>query len=261
MHWLYLSMYLLYRHPLRGGKVHDIDDEQRDEMLTMGERSLFVEHPTDKTNRIKPKNAKPTELPWADTDKIPFGITGPYLSQLFVQAFVAGLHDPSMRPSANDWETALVKTVDLIQPCHNPACEQKWYVFDNSLQPKCPFCGTPFKGQLPILNLYSSRKEGSYRPDNHRLMVYTNQSMFWWHANNLIAPNERLTDDQKKRVGYFVFHNNQWWLVNERLPDLMDVSTKTPVPIGGKLELKDGQQILIAKGDGGRLAVVQMVQA
>jgi len=256
-----IYMYLLYRHPLRGGKVHDLDDEQRDEMLSMGERALFVEHPTDDGNRIRIADAKPTELPWADTRRLPFTITGPYLSQLFLQALVDGLHDPARRPSANDWETALVKTVDLIQPCANPHCDQKWYVFDNSVKPCCPFCGTPFRGKLPILNLYSSRKEGQFRPDNHRLMVWTGQSLFLWHANNLIAPNEKLTDAQKKRVGYFILHKGVWWLVNENLPDLMDVSTKTSVPIGGRLELRDGQQILLAKGDGGRLVVVQMVDA
>ena len=257
-----IYMYLLYRHPLRGGKVHTIDDEQRDESLTMGERALFIEHPTDKSNRIKLKNVKSSELPWADTEKIPFTVAGPYLKNLFLQAFVIGLHDPSIRPSANDWETALVKTVDLIQPCHNSSCEQKWYVFDNSIKPKCPFCGTPFKGKLPVLNFYSSRKEGSFRPDNHRLMVYTNQSIFQWHVSNLLVPNEKLTEDQKKRVGYFVFHTDQWWLVNERLQDLMDVTKepKVPVPIGEKLELKDGQKILFAQDDGGRLAVVQMVK-
>jgi serine/threonine protein kinase len=258
-----IYMYLLYRHPLRGGKVHDVNDEQRDELLTMGERALFVEHPTDKSNRIKVKGVKPTELPWADTDKIPYTITGPYLKELFVQAFVAGLHDPGLRPSANDWETALVKTVDLIQPCLNPNCEQKWYVFDNSTKPKCPFCGTPFAGKLPVLNLYSARAKGNFRPDNHRLMVYTNQSLFAWHTNTLIVPNEKITDEQKKRLGYFVFHNNQWWLVNERMPDLQDVTgeSKISVPIGGKLELKDGQKILFEKANGGRLAVVQMVNA
>ena len=256
-----IYMYLLYRHPLRGSKVHDLDDEQRDEVLSMGEHALFVEHPTDASNRIKVANAKPTELPWADTAKLPFSLTGPYLSQLFLQAFVAGLHDPALRPSANDWETALVKTVDLIQPCLNPKCAQKWYVFDNSIKPVCPFCGTAFRGKLPVLNLYSSRKEGQYRPDNHRLMVWTGQSLFLWHANNLIAPNEKLTETQKKRVGYFVYHQHAWWLVNENLPDLMDVSTRTPIPIGGQIELKDGQQILLARGDGGRLVVVQMVDA
>ena len=92
-------------------------------------------------------------------------------------------------------------------------------------------------------------------------MVWTGQSLFLWHANNLVAPNERLTEEQKKRVGYFVFHNGTWWLVNERLPDLMDATTKTAIPVGGKVELKDGLQILLAKGEGGRLAVVQMVDA
>jgi serine/threonine protein kinase len=256
-----IYMYLLYRHPLRGGKVHDLVDEQRDESLTMGEKALFIEHPSDKTNRIKIKNSKPTELPWADTDKIPFTVTGPYLRELFLQAFVVGLHNPSMRPSANDWETALVKSVDLIQPCQNVSCQQGWFVFDNSTSPKCPFCGTAFKGKLPVLNLYSSRKEGSFRPDNHRLMVYTNQSMFAWHANSLIVPNERLTDENKKRVGYFVFHNDQWWLVNERLPNLFDVThePKLHVKIGEKIELTEGKKILFSKEEGGRLALVQIV--
>jgi len=257
-----IYMYLLYRHPLRGGKVHDINDEQRDETLTMGERALFVEHPSDVSNRIKVANLKPTELPWGDTSKIPYTATGPYIAALFEQAFIKGLHDPKQRPSANDWETALVKTVDLIQPCQNSSCTQKWYVFDNTKSPRCPFCGTPFKGKLPILNLYSSRKEGAYRPDNHRLMVYTNQSLFNWHTNNLVVPNERLTEDQKRRKGYFVFHADAWWLVNDRMPDLLDVSgdDKIPVPLGEKIELKDGQKLLLEKGDGGRLVVVQMVE-
>ena len=255
-----IYMYLLYRHPLRGGKVHDADDEQRDEVLSMGEKALFVEHPTDKSNRINLADAKPTELPWSNTSKLPYTITGPYLSPLFLQAFTTGLHDPSSRPSADDWETALVKTVDLVQPCHNPGCDQKWYVFDNTTRPKCPFCGTPHPGKLPILNLYSTHKEGKYRPDNHRLMVWTGQSLFLWHTNRLFAPNERVTDEQKKRVGYFVLHNNVWWLVNERIPDLLEVTTKTTIGIGDKVELKEGLQLLMDKNKGGRLAVVQMVE-
>ncbi|EIC23045.1 helix-hairpin-helix domain-containing protein [Thiorhodovibrio frisius] len=256
-----IYMYLLYRHPLRGSQVHDTTDEQRDEMLSMGEKALFVEHPGDASNRIRLASVKPSELPWANIDERPFNLTGPYLSRLFEQAFIKGLHDPAQRPSANDWETALVKTVDLVQPCQNPDCDQKWYVFDNSFKPQCPFCGTNYHGQLPVLNLYSSRKEGQFRPDNHRLMVWTGQSLFPWHANSRIAPNEKLTDDQKRRIGYFVLHHSRWWLVNEGLPDLLDVDSKTPVPIGGKLELKDGQQILLEKAQGGRLVVVQMVDA
>ena len=254
-----IYMYLLYRHPLRGGKVHDMEDELRDEALAMGENALFIEHPENASNRINLADVKATDLPWADTAQIPYTVCGPYLSPLFRQAFITALHEPSLRPSANDWETALVKTVDLIQPCHNPQCEQKWYVFDNSTSPCCPFCNRPFHGKLPILNLYSSRQEGQFRPDNHRLMVWTGQSLYAWHANSLVTPNERLSAEQKKRVGYFVQHNDVWWLVNEGLPDLLDASTKTPVPIGGQIALTDGAQILLDRNDGGRLVVVQMV--
>lgn len=254
-----IYMYLLYRHPLRGGKVHDINDDQRDESLTMGERALFVEHPSDTSNRIKISSVRPSELPWADTSKLPYQITGPYLSALFLQAFVGGLHEPALRPSANDWETAIVKTVDLIQPCANPKCDQKWFVFDNSTKPKCPFCGTAFTSKLPVLNLYSARQQGAYRPDNHRLMVWTGQSLFRWHTNTRVSPNERLIDSDKRRVGYFVLHKDQWWLVNEGLPDLMDAGTKAAVLIGCKIELRDGLQLLTDKGEGGRLFVVQMV--
>jgi serine/threonine protein kinase len=254
-----IYMYLLYRHPLRGRKVHDANDSGRDEQLSMGERALFVEHATDQSNRIDVAAAKKTELPWADTSKIPYTVTGPYLSVLFERSFVKGLHDPSERPSANDWETALVKTVDLLQPCLNPACGQKWYIFNNSTRPRCPFCGTPFVGNMPILNLYSSRRQGSFRPDNHRLIVYTEQSLFWWHASLSVAPNERLHKEQRRRVGYFVRHDGAWWLVNEALPDLIDMNTSTPVAVGSKLQLQEGKQLLLSKGDGARLALVQMV--
>ncbi len=254
-----IYMYLLYRHPLRGDKVHD-PDPQRDELLGMGERALFVEHPTDASNRIRPENLRPQDLPWKDTAKIPYTCTGPYLSPLFQRAFITGLAAPMDRPTADDWEAALVRTVDLLQPCQNPSCVQKWYVFDNSHRPSCPFCGRPYHGRLPVLNLYSSRKEGQFRPDNHRLMVYSNQSLFAWHVNRNVFPNERLTDDQKRRVGYFVQHQGAWYLVNERLPDLTDVGTKTPIPPGGKVELTDGRQLLFSREDGGRLAVVQIAE-
>ncbi|UAY92816.1 kinase [Pectobacterium polaris] len=254
-----IYMYLFYRHPLRGGKIHDMDDEMRDESLSMGEKALFIEHPTDRSNAVKLSQVSPSSLPWADTDKIPYTVLGPYLTPLFEKAFITGLHEPTKRPTADEWETALVKTVDLIQPCQNAACEQKWYVFSGKTQPSCPYCGTPYKGKLPILNLYSSRTTGSYRPDDHRLMVWNGQSLYVWHVNRLIAPNERTTAEQKKRVGYFVFHNDQWWLVNEGIEELMSLPDKKKVAIGDKLALTDGAQFVLSTQEGGRLVVVQLV--
>nr|VFJ46513.1 MAG: Protein kinase domain-containing protein [Candidatus Kentron sp. DK] len=254
-----IYMYLFLRHPLRGGKVHDPSDCQKDEDLSMGEKALFVEHPLDRANRIRRDDLKPEEEFWSDTDGLPYTVAGPYLSKLFERAFMDGLHSSDKRPTADEWEQALVKTVDLIQPCQNKGCAQQWYVFDNTKSPKCPFCATPFKGQLPIFNLYSTRQAGKYLPDNHRLMVYTGQSLFPWHINRLIVPNERLTPEQKKRVGYFSFHKKKWLLVNERMEGMFNASTKTDIPAGSAVELTDGLQILLSREHGGRLAVVQVV--
>lgn len=253
-----LYMYLLYRHPLRGGKVHDLET-WRDEELSMGEKALFIEHPANRSNRPKLNQIKRSYLPWADVDKMPYTLTGPYLKPLFDKAFIDGLHNLDLRPTADDWEQALVKTIDLIQPCQNPKCEQKWFVFDNSTKPICPFCGTRYKGLLPVLDLYSSRQKGKFMPDNHRLMVYNNQYLYPWHVNRNVFPNEKLSDAEKKPVGYFVFHQGRWVLVNQTLTGMKDVKENKPIPVNSMITLEEGKQILLSPEAGGRLILVQMV--
>ncbi|MCO5240087.1 MAG: kinase [Chitinophagaceae bacterium] len=253
-----IYMYLLYRHPLRGGKIHDTDP-QKDEELGMGSKALFVEHPTDKSNRPKLNQVKPTHLPWADVAKIPYTVAGPYLKTLFDKAFIDGLHNPAIRPTADEWEQALIKTVDLMQPCQNPNCEQKWFVFDNSTKPCCPFCGTQYRGQLPVLNLYYSPKPGNFRPENHRLMVYSGQNIYQWHSNRKVFPNERLTAEQTKPVADFHFHNGKWILINRKLTSMKDVMEDKEIPIGQSVDITDGKKILLSKEEGGRLVIVQLV--
>lgn len=253
-----IYMYLLYRHPLRGKKIHDTDP-QKDELLGMGERALFIEHPTDESNRPNLNEVKPSALPWADVSKIPYTVCGPYLKELFDRAFIEGLHEPQKRPTADAWEQALIKTVDLMQPCPNPNCEQKWYVFDNTLKPKCPFCGTAYTGQLPVLNLYTARGAGNFLPDNHRLMVYSNQYLYPWHVNRNIVPNERLAAEHKKPVGYFVLHHGRWVFVNQTLTAMKDLTEDKDVPVNTMVEITDGKKLLLTDQDGGRLIMVQMV--
>ena len=253
-----IYMYLLYRHPLRGGKIHDADP-QKDEELSMGANALFIEHPTDKSNCPKINQVKPTYLPWADVNKISYNITGPYLKSLFDKAFIDGLHSPNVRPTADEWEHALIKTIDLMQPCQNKSCDQKWFVFDNTTKPKCPFCGTKYQGQLPVLNLYYSPKPGNFRPENHRLMVYSGQNIYQWHANRNVFPNERLTPEQAKPVADFHFHNGKWILINRKLTSMKDVTEDKDVAIGSSVDITDGKKILLSKEEGGRLVIVQLV--
>jgi len=250
-----IYMYLLYRHPLKGGKIHDLDTE-KDDLLAMGEKALFIEHPTDTSNRPKQNQLNPKELPWTDVTKIPYTVTGPYLKALFEKAFIEGLHQPMQRPIANEWEEALLKTTDLIQPCSNPGCQQKWYVFDNSTRPRCPFCGTPHQGTLPVLDLYYQFKEGVWRPENHRLMVYNNQYLFGWHVNRNLIRNEKLTPEQKVPVGYFTFHQGNWVLVNQKLNSLKDVTEDKEIPPGEMVALTDGKKLLLSREEGGRIVVV-----
>jgi hypothetical protein len=188
--------------------------------------------------------------------KLPYTVTGPYLKTLFDQAFISGLHNPNLRPNADSWEQALLKTTDLMQPCSNKNCNQKWFVFDNTTSPKCPFCGTHVKGSLPILDLYYEQKPTVWIPENHRLMVYNNQYLFQWHVNRHIVRNEKLTAEQKIPVGYFTFHNNKWVMVNQKLTSLKDLSDDKEIPIGTMVDLVQGKRLLLSKEEGGRVVVI-----
>ncbi|MBK1896019.1 helix-hairpin-helix domain-containing protein [Chryseobacterium paridis] len=252
-----IYMYLLRRHPLRGGKVWDLESE-KDEVLSMGEKAVFVEHPTDQINRVKVDHLKKWNLFWGDPSKIPYTATGPYLSELFKKAFIDGLHNPLLRPIANEWETALLKTVDLIQPCTNVNCDEKWYVFDNTSKPRCPFCGTPHKGTLPVVDLYYKFKDNVWKPENHRLMVYHNQYLFKWHVSKKVIRNESLTPFDKKPVGYFTFYQNKWVLVNQNLPNMKDLTEDKIIPVNSMVELTDGKKIMLSDEEGGRLMYITL---
>lgn len=256
-----IYMYLLNRHPLRGGKVW-AEDPNDDEALAMGEKALFIEHPTDTTNRPKMRDIEPEELPQADITKRPYTICGPFLSRLFEQAFIDGLHNPKKRPTAQQWEDALIKTVDLTVPCKNPKCVEKWSVFDNKTQPRCQFCGTPYPGVLPVLDFYYSPKnDGQFTAENYRLMVYDQQNIYRWHVNRLVVPNEKTSDTDKKPVADFQILRGKWVLINRRVEDMYEIipgSEPKKIEPNSYVELKDGANILLSKAEGGRLAHVTL---
>jgi hypothetical protein len=250
-----IYMFLLHRHPLKGGKVHNLDTEM-DDLLSMGKGALFIEHPTDHSNRPKVNRFSKWDLPWSDTNKLPYTITGPYLTEMFNRVFIDGLHHPQERPPAESWEQALLKTVDLMQQCINPSCSQGWYVFDNSTEPKCPFCGTKHKGTLPILDFYYEVSPGVWKPDNARLMVYNNQYLFNWHVDRSVVRNERLDPKDKVPVGYFTFYNDKWVLVNQKLDAMKDLTENREVPVNDMVELTQGKKLLLSTKEGGRLVLI-----
>ena len=262
-----IYMYLLHRHPLRGGRFFGPDVESdEEEMLLMGREPVYIEHPTDHSNRnMKREYGDDLEKckPWIDLDKFSaYKITGPFLAPLFERAFVEGLKNPMRRPLADEWERAIIKTTDRLQPCSNPSCTGKWFVYDGSKHPTCPFCGTKYKGLLPKLELYSCRPGStSYQPENYQLMVFNGQSLYRWHVTKKVFPNEKLNAQDKVRQGYFIQHNGRWLLVNERLASLYEIlsdGTKVHKKQGEFVELKEGTKFLLSTEEGGRLVLVQM---
>lgn len=256
-----IYMYLLYRHPLRGGNYFGQIDEVEEENLLMGSKALFIEHPTDSKNRnFKREYGDNLEKfkPWTDLAKTPYTITGPYLKDLFDQAFIKGLHNPIERPTADAWEQALIKTNDLKLECSNKQCEQKWFVYNNTKDTKCPFCNTKYNNTIPVLDLFYQFKPNVWKPENQRIVVYNNATLHKWHSNRDIIRNEKLNDKDKISEGYFAFHNNKWVFVNQKLSSLKDLTEDKEIPIGSMVEITNGKKLLLSKDNGGRVAIISI---
>src|SRR5262249_571479 len=235
--------YLLRRHPLRGPKVNGKTTEE-DEFLSMGSKSLFVEHPTDSSNHVTGLAVNYRQL-------------GPYLPGVIEQAFVKGLHQPADRPGADAWEDALTKSQDLLLPCGNTACEEKWFLFADGGNQRCPWCGWEPKEPPPVRDFYYAPggRRGSFRPENHRLALHDQRRLYRWHVFRNVRPGEGADEDV---VAYAVRHQGRWLLVNQRLGGLFSAAGN-PVPHGQAFELHDGDEILLSREEHARLVTVRMV--
>ena len=234
--------YLLSRHPLKGPKVNSVVSAEEDEHLSMGAKALFVENPTDPSNR-------PKDL------LIPCSVLGPHLSDLFMRAFVKGLHAPNDRPSAHEWERGLVKTWDMIFPCPNASCSHKWFILHDQANIQCAFCGTKPRGTIPILKLRKERPPGQWSMDS-QVVIYHNIYLFKWHVFDNIFPGE---EADRTPQAYCQFFQGQWILVNQNLASLTSPGGNR-VPSGQAVILKHGAQIRLSQEPHGRIAEVQLIQ-
>ncbi|WP_349647739.1 kinase [Candidatus Parabeggiatoa sp. HSG14] len=223
--------YLLNRHPLRGPKVHSTQSAKKDELISMGESALFIEHPHDTSNYPK------------EPIKVPVTILGTTLTKLFHQAFITGLHSPYERPSAYEWERGLIKTWDMLHPCSNPDCMHQWFVVrPEQKKIGCPFCRTPIKMPIPLLTISSQKRPGQWMRDG-QLVIYHGQGLFQWHVfdNIFISP-----DKDKTPQAYCVFHQEKWLLINQALTSLT-LSNGEQVALNKAVELKAGTQLRLSR--------------
>jgi len=233
--------YLLLRHPLIGPKIYSHESPELDDFLALGPKALFIEHPTDHSNRPNDLNVTIKDL-------------GPTLESLFTRAFVDGLHNPNNRPTAMEWEKGLVKTWDLLHPCENPNCLAKWFVLHDTQKPVCPFCGKQVSRENIVrLHLKSQlRGKSGQWVDAGTLDVYHNMPLFKWHAFANTFPDEKADRDM---VAYVVKHQGQWLLVNHNIQGMTSPSGNM-VPIGQAVLLKDGAVFRMSNDDKGLLVEV-----
>lgn len=228
--------YLLHRHPLRGPRILSPDSAEEDERLAMGREALFIEHPTNQSNR-------PEDL------GVPYTVVGPYVRELFDRALIRGLQTPAQRPAAIEWERALIRTWDLLHPCGNPRCEHGWFVLAPKAAAVCPFCGWRAERPVPVLTLRTERQPGQWVVDG-RLIVYDRLTLFRWHAYAGVFPGE---DADATPLAYFAASEGRWFLVNQALLSLTAPSGQR-VPPGHSLPLVAGERFRLDSG--GRLVEV-----
>ncbi len=259
-----IYMYLLHRHPLRGGNFFGDIESDEEENLLMGSKALFIEHPKDKSNRnFKREYGDDLDAfrPWTDLQRTPYHIVGPYLKALFDRAFIDGLHNPQKRPTADQWEQALVKSADLKLRCANANCQEKWFLYyADKKHIHCPFCHTRYQRSVPIIDFYYQPKPTEkHKKEDLRLVVHHNCGLFKWHSHRRVIRNERLKDEDKQRQGYFIFHEGRWLLRNEAVQGMRDLKEKKDIPINGLVELKHGSLIALGTGSDKRLMSVRIV--
>ncbi len=240
---------LLFRHPLDGPKIHSRDAEE-DEKLAFGSKALYIEHPTDHSNR-------PAKLPFSSA------MLTRQLQELMQKAFVEGLHDLAKRPAAAQWESALVRMADRLIPCPSPKCPMKAFILPETGQVRCPWCGTPVTNPpvLPLLWLFRHRKAGAYQPDDWCIVGWPQRILHNWHANIRLSPGPDCPQDKLAHFEWDHIHG-KWYLANDALPEARCITTSGAQDFspGKRVELVEGLRFLLSNGEDARAAMVQMIR-
>jgi DNA-binding helix-hairpin-helix protein with protein kinase domain len=251
---------LLFRHPLRGPKTYHPDPAE-DERRALGEDAVFISHPSDRSNqpRTLGHGYWPTKILGAEMDS------------LFVAAFVDGLRHPQRRPTAKQWEEALVRLHDRVVGCIQRHCHERTFPFTSQggllrKERHCPWCGTAFPSiKFPIMHLMrpsmSNGREQRFTPDGDWWIAATpGRTLHRWHqfVGQLPQPGENndsiaiVCRDQRGR----------WWLQIETddaaISEVSSSRVAASLPRGHAVRLAEGVQLRLGEPPHGRAIYVQM---
>lgn len=237
--------YIFFRHPLIGPKVYSTESAEEDDFLAMGEMATFIENPLDYSNR-------PDDL------FVTIEQAGQYLRDLFIRAFVDGLHCPNLRPTAMEWEKGLLHTLEHLHKCESSDCLAKWYILSDPSKPVCPFCGVKSnENEIVRLHLRAPCKGrlGEFY-ETSVLNVYDNMPLFKRHVFSNAYKNEKSDEDIMATV---IRHEGKWYLVNRSITNMYSPRGNR-VHHSGAVLLENGTVFLLSAGDNGYCVECEVVQ-
>ena len=185
---------------------------------------------------------------------------GPQLSSLIERAFVDGLHDPGLRPSALEWEDALVQTADLMHPCANSACPAGSFVV-SARQLCCPFCDTHLPAPVLLAHSYFDRGGGAFAASGRIKILHHHAAVHSWHVRPEQVANEHANSAQAQRQAYLARADSQTWLINESIGDLRDIGAQNDIAPGQSVALKPGQKLLLSRVSPAQLWLIDEIKA
>jgi len=244
LHALAILIYetLLHRHPLRGPKVHSTRSSEEDEFLSLGEKALYVEHPSDTSNHLRP------------APKLPAYHLGPHIENLFLNTFVTGLHAPQQRASASEWERALHKTLDMLHPTQDG---RGWLIVGKGLPLECPLSNRQCTPPDLTCELFRCQRGEEFVNEDHSLVLWHGKYLYRWHT----LANTPPFGTDKKPQAYFAKQGDDWYLVNLSDANMWLPDTSEWLSSGAGVQVKPDMKVLFSSEENGRLGIFKQAWA
>jgi len=231
---------LLMRHRSKApSRPHDAE---KDDLLALGQRALYIEDTQDRSNRPP----DPFRGAWLLGDEVealmrrrlPLGCGIP----------VSGPGGAVGRRAAAIWRNrpCRVPTRSVKgKPCPatRPAC-------DLSLVSDEGRAACAGSGVTPVR--LARGKQSHFQPGRGRVVVGKNRTLHRWHIQ---AGYSASRPDDRSPVAEFRYKQSKWMLENVAIPELRVASRSgvTQVPISESFTLENGQQLILGVGQSARL--------
>jgi hypothetical protein len=243
---------LLYRwflgyHPLDGDHPpygQNLEDHIR---LAFGERALYIEHPSDLSNRRQGQVLTSEML-------------GDEIKRLFREAFVDGLHNPARRPTPQRWAEALARAFDRVIPCNSLDCEWRFFIAEPHPGLACPACAAEVDTVRSLPRVYiqenARRSDPSEFQDDklrqHWVVGWPGRTLHDWHMEpNISALHAEGHEPDRTARATFGYDagNGVWHITNQTQrhmkyqPQGAGTNVWEPWESGKTLLLHDGMRL------------------